>query len=115
MAITAFMEKLFGRNEKSKSVAKDRLRLVLMHDRADIPAPMMDKMRHELLVVLSKYVEIDESALEVTLDRADETVALIANIPIRRVRTEGRPDGAESRPDRTEPQNRNNRGGKRSR
>jgi cell division topological specificity factor len=40
------------------------------------------------LTVLSKYVEIDEAALEVSLDRADDTVALMANIPIRRVRPE---------------------------
>jgi len=85
----SFLEKLLGRSDNSaKSVAKDRLRLVLMHDRADIPAPMMEEMRRELLIVLSKYVEIDEAALEVSLDRADDTVALMANIPIRRVRTE---------------------------
>jgi cell division topological specificity factor len=89
MAIPALIERLFGKSERSaKSVAKDRLRLVLMHDRADIPAPMMEAMRRELLSVLSKYVEIDEGALEVSLDRADETVALVANIPIRRVRVE---------------------------
>ena len=85
----SFLEKLLGKSDNSaKTVAKDRLRLVLMHDRADIPAPMMEEMRKELLTVLSKYVEIDEAALEVSLDRADDTVALMANIPIRRVRPE---------------------------
>jgi len=81
-----FIERLFGKNEKSvKSIAKDRLRLVLMHDRADIPAPMMEDMRREILLVLSKYVDIDESRLDVSLQSADDTVALVANIPIRRV------------------------------
>jgi len=87
----SFIERLFGKGEKSaKTVAKDRLRLVLMHDRADIPAPMMEEMRREILLVLSKYVDIDENTLEVNLERADNsnTVALVANIPIRRVRTE---------------------------
>ncbi|MNK50548.1 Cell division topological specificity factor [compost metagenome] len=85
----SFLEKLLGKADTSaKTVAKDRLRLVLMHDRADIPGPMMEEMRKELLTVLSKYVEIDEAALEVSLDRADDTVALMANIPIRRVRPE---------------------------
>lgn len=85
----SFLERLFGRSEKSaKDVAKDRLRLVLMHDRADIPAPVMEEMRREILQVLSKYVEIDDKMLEVSLERADNTVALVANIPIRRVRTE---------------------------
>jgi cell division topological specificity factor len=87
MQLPTFIEKLFGKNDSSRSVAKDRLRLVLMHDRADIPAPMMEKMRQELMEVLSKYVEIDQSALEVNLERADGTIALIANIPVMRVRT----------------------------
>ena len=85
-----FLDRLFGRSEKSaKSVAKDRLRLVLMHDRADIPAPMLEQMRLEIMTVLSKYVEIDEKALEVNLERSDDdnTVALVASIPIRRVHT----------------------------
>ena len=42
----SFIERLFGKSEKSaRTIAKDRLRLVLMHDRADIPAPMMEQMR----------------------------------------------------------------------
>ena len=81
----SFFERIFGRGEKSaKMVAKDRLRLVLMHDRADIPGPTMEAMRREILLVVSKYVDIDEDLLEVSLERANDTVALIANIPIRR-------------------------------
>ena len=49
MALPAFLDKLFGRSDNSaRSQAKDRLKLVLMHDRADIPAPMMDQMRAEV-------------------------------------------------------------------
>lgn len=81
------LERIFGKAEgKSKSVAKDRLQLVLMHDRADIPAPMMEQMRQEIIAVIAKYVEINEADLKVDLERADTTVALVANIPIRRVR-----------------------------
>nr|WP_246385424.1 cell division topological specificity factor MinE [Armatimonas rosea] len=81
------LERIFGKSEdKSKSVAKDRLKLVLMHDRADIPAPMMEQMRQEIIAVIAKYVEINEADLKVDLERADTTVALVANIPIRRVR-----------------------------
>jgi len=89
MLLSTFLDKLFGRsNNTARNVAKDRLRLVLMHDRSDIPAPMMDAMRRELLAVLSKYVEIDENQLDVSLERVDDSVALIANIPIRRIRPE---------------------------
>lgn len=95
MALPTFFDKLFGRQDHSaRTAAKDRLRLVLMHDRADIPAPMMEQMRAELMSVLSKYVEIDQSALEVSLERSEGTVALLANIPIRRVRPESEPTEA---------------------
>ena len=82
----SFFERIFGKGEKSaRIIAKDRLRLVLMHDRADIPGPTMEAMRREILLVVSKYVEIDETLLEVSLERSHDTVALIANIPIRHI------------------------------
>lgn len=80
------LERIFGRNETSKSVAKDRLKLVLLHDRADIPAPIMEQMRKEIIAVIAKYVEINEEELQLDLERADSEVALVANIPIRRVK-----------------------------
>ena len=81
-------ERLFGRADKStKEVAKNRLRFVLMHDRADISAPMMDQIRQEILGVLSKYVDIDEQALDVSVERVDGGVVLAASIPILRVNT----------------------------
>jgi cell division topological specificity factor len=90
MAINNLIDKIFGRNDKTpKAVAKDRLKLVLMHDRADIPAPTLEAIRREIFVVLSKHLDIDETLLDVNLEKADDAVALVANIPIRRVRTEG--------------------------
>lgn len=86
--MTTLFDRIFGKPEKTaKAVAKDRLRLVLMHDRADIPGPMLEALRKDLLVVLSKYVEIDEEHLDVGIERDANEVALVANIPIRRVRT----------------------------
>lgn len=93
MSVIAFLEKLFGRNETSKDTAKSRLKLVLMHDRATIPAPMLEQMRTELLAVLSKYVEIDQAALEMNLERSEGSIALLANIPILRVRPAGEVSG----------------------
>lgn len=82
----SLFERLFGRADKSaKEVAKNRLQFVLMHDRADIPAPMMDQMRREILEVLSKYVEIDEKSLDVSIERGEGGVVLAASIPILRV------------------------------
>jgi len=89
MAINNFIDRFFGKNDKTpKSVAKDRLRLVLMHDRTDIPAPTMELLRQDIVAAISKRLGIDESDLDVKLAREDDAVALVANIPIRRQRQE---------------------------
>jgi cell division topological specificity factor len=89
MGLSQLIDKIFGRvPEKSGSAAKDRLRLVLMHDRSDIPATMMEAIRAEMVQVLSKYVEIDNESLEVALEKEEGSIGLVLNIPIKRVKTE---------------------------
>ena len=74
-------------SQKSKDIATDRLRLVLLHDRAaSIPPDILNKLREELIACITKYLEIDESNLSVSLNRHDESVALVANIPVLNVR-----------------------------
>ena len=78
-----FINKILGKEStSSKTVAKERLRLVLVHDRATISPNMLNKLKEELIQVISNYMEIDESALEVNLNQDDKEVALIANIPV---------------------------------
>ncbi|MDB5102023.1 MAG: minE [Cyanobacteria bacterium RYN_339] len=89
MGIATLIDRIFGRTpEASKETAKDRLRLVLMHDRSDIPATMMDAIRAELVQVLGKYVEIDQEAMDVQLEKDAGAIGLVLNIPIKRVKTE---------------------------
>lgn len=71
----------------SKDTACNRLKLVLMHDRTQLSPTMMEAMRDELVEVISKYVEIDKSALELNLESESNTIALVANIPVLRSRT----------------------------
>lgn len=80
----------FGPDPEALSghAAKDRLKLVLMHDRSDIPATMMEAIRAEMVMVLLKYLEIDQDALEVQIEKEQGTIGLTLNIPIRRVRRE---------------------------
>jgi len=66
----------------SKTVAKERLRLVLVHDRASISPAMLNRLRADLIKVISNYMEIDETALEFNLCQDDKEVALVANIPV---------------------------------
>jgi len=78
-----FITRLFSRNGGSKDIAKERLRLVLIHDRTSISPQLLETLKNEMIQVISKYMEIDESALEVNLDSSGNTVALVANIPVK--------------------------------
>lgn len=80
-----FISRLFGR-EASKDIAKERLRLVLVHDRASVSPQIMESIRGEIIQAISRYLEIDEANMEVGLTRDERMVALTANIPVRRVK-----------------------------
>lgn len=86
MALNELINRIFGKDERTpKAMARDRLRVVLMHDRAALPAPVMEELRREMFQLLSRYFDIDDTA-SVTLEDSDDAVALVANVPIRRTR-----------------------------
>ena len=82
----------FRKKPASKSVAKDRLKLVLIHDRANCSTEVLELMRLDILKVISKYMEFDESELDLNIGstRSDTTgkvvPALTANIPIKNIK-----------------------------
>jgi cell division topological specificity factor len=84
--ITEFFERLFiGSSRGSRDDVKRRLKLVLAHDRSTLNASTLEKMRKEILVVVSKYVELDTESLEFSIKTDSRMTALIANLPIRRI------------------------------
>jgi cell division topological specificity factor len=72
----------------SRQEVKNRLKLVLAHDRAAIAPDMLEAMRREILEVVSRYVDLDAEEMELTLDSSDRLTVLVANLPIRRVNPE---------------------------
>ena len=105
MTLLDFLDRLLGKDKPSASVARERLQLVLAHDRSDLNPELLEQMRREILEVVQRYVEIDIEACDVSLETEDRVTALLANLPIRRARpvplprreTESpRPDGTEA-------------------
>lgn len=82
---------LFGQTavkDESKNTAVNRLRLVLMQDRTNLTPEIMNRMRSELIEVLSKYVELDKEALDLNIGQEGEQMALMLSIPVIRAKDE---------------------------
>jgi cell division topological specificity factor len=82
-----FITKIFRRDESSRSLAKERLRLVLMSDRVALAPETFDLMKGEMLSVLQRYVDIDEHGIDVHFENAERRFMLYANIPITNIKS----------------------------
>lgn len=76
--------RVFGREDASKEVAKERLRLVLVHDRASLSPQALESLKNDLLNVISQYLDIDDQGFRVDFSRHEDAMALVANIPIKK-------------------------------
>ncbi len=91
--------KFFSKDDnKSKDIAKERLKLVLIHDRANVSPRFLDLVKGDIIKVISNYMEIDEKGFDIRLSRVEQeednyTSALIANIPIKRMKNIGKNNG----------------------
>ena len=84
-----FLKRIFSQ-PSSSSTARERLRLVLMSDHLTLAPEMIEQMKSDLVDVISKYVEVDRSRIEVSFEEHDKALAMLANIPILSV---NRPTG----------------------
>lgn len=79
------MVKLFERRRKKSSgqVARDRLKLVLVHDRSGLTPQQLDSLKDELLKVIARYVDVDHDNVAIDLKQSQRENRLHAEIPIR--------------------------------
>jgi len=84
--------KIFSNSSKSapKDVAKDRLKLILIHDRGNLSSDLLERLKADILKVISSYAEFDCSDVDINLTTAEENngnvPALVASIPIKNTR-----------------------------
>ncbi len=83
----------FFKKKASGNVAKDRLKLVLVSDRANCSPEIMEQIKNDIIQVISKYIEIDTTGLDIKITQTESegnngsVPALFANIPIKDLKT----------------------------
>jgi cell division topological specificity factor len=82
--MAGFFDRLFGRKRSAQS-AKERLQLVLVHDRTDLTPAELDELKDDLLKTISRHIEIDPDAVQIALERDGRQQRLVADIPLRSV------------------------------
>jgi cell division topological specificity factor len=81
-----FFNRLFGRETKSAHQAKERLKLVLVHDRTDLSPGALELLKDDLIQAISRHVEIDPGAVRIEMSQEGREQRLIADIPLRQSR-----------------------------
>ena len=84
----SLLQKMFGKEPaRSKDIAKERLRLVLVNDRVNVSPQFMEVLKEDMIRAISNYMEINEKEMEVSLTQTSTSqVALVANIPVNRMK-----------------------------
>lgn len=84
--MASLINRLLGKSPTSAGQAKERLHLVLVHDRTDLSPENLKSLKDRLIQVISEYVDIDDSATEIQIQVDGREQTLIANIPLKRPR-----------------------------
>jgi cell division topological specificity factor len=87
MIVFDLIQKMFGKDSAgSKNIAKERLRLVLVHDRVNVSPQFMETLKDDMIKAISNYMDINVEDMEVSLTSTNSSVALVANIPVNRMK-----------------------------
>lgn len=81
--MAGWLEWLTGQKNKSAGQAKDRLKLVLINDRTDLTTEELEILKNELLEVISRHIEIDPAAVNITMAQEGREQRLLADIPLK--------------------------------
>jgi len=76
------LNRLRRQGSSSRDIAKQRLQLVLVHDRSQISPGMLEMLKDEIIAVISKHIEIDRGGVQVNFTQDDRESRLVADIPL---------------------------------
>lgn len=82
------IRRFFG-EKASGETARQRMQVVLMHDRLDLTPDTLECLKNEIMEVLQRYMEIDHNSIKVDLEQGKEYTALVSNVHIKRVYRRG--------------------------
>jgi cell division topological specificity factor len=81
----SFVDRLLGRETSSADQAKERLKLVLVHDRTDLSPGFLDQLKDDLIQTISQHIEIDPSSVRIEMAQEGRQQRLIADIPLKSI------------------------------
>ena len=73
----------FFRPKRSAASAKERLQLVLIHDRTDLTPAALEALKDDLIAAISRHIEIDPNAVRINVAHDGREQRLVADIPLR--------------------------------
>ncbi|HSK87777.1 MAG TPA: cell division topological specificity factor MinE [Anaerolineales bacterium] len=81
----SLFERFFGKKNSADN-AKERLQLVLIHDRTDLTPAELDSLKDDLIATISRHVEIDAQAMQIGVEHDGRSQRLVADIPLKAAR-----------------------------
>ncbi len=78
-----WLDRLLGRQPNSAAQAKERLQLVLVHDRTNLSPAKLDELKDEIIAAISRHIDIDPQAVQIEISQEGREQRLIADIPLR--------------------------------
>jgi cell division topological specificity factor len=84
--MSSFWDRILGKDQKSAHQAKERMKLVLIHDRTDLTPGALEALKDELIAVISRHIEIEPDSVRIEMSHEGREQRLIADIPLRQTR-----------------------------
>lgn len=90
--MSGILDRITGRGQRSSAeTAKERLQLVLIHDRSDISPGLLEAIKDEIIQVISRHIDVDPSLVHIRLNSEGREQRLVADIPLPAARSRRRP------------------------